>query len=226
MSTSNSEDEALPYAVVVRRRGNRFSLTVSELGLICDTDDLAAGYRELQNAIRDLVAVHGEGSRPAELPGGRPGAETAGSSIAMRAGDGEPGVAGADPSAIFRKYLYITGIVVLLTTVPVWLSLSLILRDAVSVLRDYRTVADTVAALDTPAKTAHFFNKRLRLAAETLAKVTPRRKEQMRRDLRLIVRVLKPLADEVRPLFTGEKLPTLPRLDLPGEGGVSDTGAR
>ena len=49
---------------------------------------------------------------------------------------------------------------------------------------------------------------------------------RLRRDLRLIVRVLKPLADEVRPLFTGEKLPTSPQPDLPGEGGVSDTGAR
>ena len=74
MSTSHSEDEALPYAVVVTRRGNLFSLTVSELGLICDTDDLAAGYRELQNAFRDLAAADGEGSRPEELPGGRSGA--------------------------------------------------------------------------------------------------------------------------------------------------------
>lgn len=203
MSTSHSEAEAIPYAVIVKRRGDLFRLAISELDLVCDVEDLATGYRELEEMARGLLAASGGEISVDSPPAPR--------SRAMA-------FATTGTNAKFTKYLIIAGIVVLLAAVPGVLSISFILRDISHVVGDFRTVSDTVAGFNEPVKTARMFSDRARVAAktlsfaaETLSEVTPQREEQVRRDLRLIVKVLKPFADEVRPLFTGEPPPSFPQ---------------
>ena len=188
MSATVSPGETFPYTVLVQRRGGKFQLTLPEFDLECEAADLDQGYRELEAVAQKLLARFRERGLTDDILSPQPAPSGAG----------------------LRTLLRIVAIVVLLASLPGVLAATSVLKETARVARDVRQLTGSVATLGSqPGKAARQFSTTLERLAHTIGQVTPERQEQMRRDMRVIVEKLKPLADELRPLFTDEAAPAM-----------------
>lgn len=216
MMTANPGETTLPYAVVLHREGKQYRLSIPALDLVCEAEDLAAGFKELETAAVALLARYrGLGE---ELPVERPLAESHGEIPAPppgRATVSRLGASGRDRSGTLQSLIGLSMIVALLAGAVAAVMAISALRDIGTIARDIgRLTGGATAVLDDTVGTGRNFSQNLARVAQTVEQVTPEREEQMRRDLGIIVEKLKPLADELRPLFTGEAMPKERSLEI------------
>lgn len=220
MSASNSHRQPLPYSITVKRRGEGFRLGIPELELECDAADLGQGYQRLETAAQELMARLRERGAADDIPPSQPPPDE-GTPSATAAGPAERADEAGETTLGLPGLLRIVAMLVLLASLPGLFAAWSALNEVAGIARDIRALTSPVAMLGAdPEQAARQFSTTLRRVADTVALVTPEREEQMRRDVRIIVEKLMPLADELRPLFTGE-----PAAEPPAPNNDSDSSS-
>ncbi|NQV99236.1 MAG: hypothetical protein HQ483_06035 [Rhodospirillales bacterium] len=168
-----AEFMGLPYIVEVEKREGRFFLVIPELSLVVSADDIATAFEALDRAKQELFEKHQELDRLADLPMPK-------KTVAR---------------AKLKKSLM--PFFIKAATVAV-VGAMLIGAANISIIYTLQTSPKKLALYANRVFTKNFVAEFDRLHREEM---TPEKKAQIRAAIRSAIPILKPYAQELRPLF-------------------------